>query len=149
MYQWCVWMESLISASLTAANMDWNAGSSLCFRLGVQPRLHQRGHGEGTPAASQWRHPHPDVRPSAYDPVRLQPQPGQSGSLQQPQVHLLDERPHQGVEVWAYESVQVIISSTPTALKHSYSCKWVLHYVYYIYAMMLIMQQNHSTDQFM
>lgn len=72
-----------------------SSGCSRCFRLGVQSGLHQRGHGEGTPAASQRRYSHPDVRTPAHDPVRLQPQPGQSGPLQQQQVQLLD--------VWNYE----------------------------------------------
>lgn len=61
----------------------------LRFRLGLQPGLHQRGHGEGAPASAQWGHLHPDVWTPTHDPVCLQSQPGPRGPRQQPEIHLL------------------------------------------------------------
>lgn len=111
----------------------------MCFRLGVQPRLHQWRHGEGTPAASKWRHSHPDVWTSAYDPVRLQPQSGQSWPLQQPQVHLLDVCPHQRKAVWASSYYILYLES----IKALVQLQWVLHYVCILY---LCHHIHHATE---
>lgn len=86
---------------------------------------------------------------STYDPVRLQPKPGQSRPLEQLHVHLLDVRYTKGVQVFDEKEHLNIISAIIISIKALVQLQWVLHYVYYIYAMMFFMQQNHSTDQYM